>query len=81
MYAAGYGADDALRVLLAHGASPNGAYYRTVTSWAGQTALHWTTDGPHVGRGAAPRRGRDRRRPGRPLARDAARLGAPRVGE
>jgi ankyrin repeat protein len=47
MYAAGYGADDALRVLLAHGVSPNGGN-RTVKSWGGQTALHWTTYGPHA---------------------------------
>ena len=51
MYAAGYGAEDALRVLLAHGANPDGAN-RVVRSWAGQTALHWTTYGPHVGAAA-----------------------------
>lgn len=51
MYAAGYGADDALRVLLANGASPNGGN-RTTKVWDGQTALHWTTYGPHVGAAA-----------------------------
>ena len=51
MYAAGYGSDDALRVLLDNGGDPNGGD-RTVKPWAGQTALHWTTYGPHVGAAA-----------------------------
>jgi ankyrin repeat protein len=42
MYAAGYGRDEATRFLLAHGANPDARR-------GGETALHWTTFGPHVG--------------------------------
>lgn len=43
LYAAGYGRDEAVRFLLAHGADPNTATPR------GETGLHWTTYGPHLG--------------------------------
>jgi hypothetical protein len=42
MYAAGYGREEATRFLIAHGANPNVQRH-------GETALHWTTFGPHVG--------------------------------
>jgi ankyrin repeat protein len=43
LYAAGYGRDEALRFLLGRGVDPNTALAH------GETALHWTTFGPHVG--------------------------------
>lgn len=43
LYAAGYGRDEAVRFLLTHGADPN------TTTTHGETALHWTTYGPHLG--------------------------------
>jgi len=51
MYAAGYGADDALRVLLANGGDADGRN-QPAHPWDGQTPLHWTTYGPHVGAAA-----------------------------
>jgi ankyrin repeat protein len=43
LYAAGYGREEATRFLLARGADPN------TRTKQGQTGLHWTTYGPHVG--------------------------------
>jgi ankyrin repeat protein len=51
MYATGYGADDALRLLLANGGDPDGRN-QPPSPWGGQTPLHWTTYGPHVGAAA-----------------------------
>lgn len=42
MYAAGYGREEATAFLLAHGANPD-------VRRSGETALHWTTFGPHIG--------------------------------
>ena len=43
LYAAGYGRDEAVRFLLERGVDPN-----TATAH-GETGLHWTTYGPHLG--------------------------------
>lgn len=43
LYAAGYGRDEAVRVLLGRGVDPNTATQH------GETGLHWTTFGPHLG--------------------------------
>ena len=43
LYAAGYGRDEAVRFLLARDVDPN------VATKHGETGLHWTTYGPHLG--------------------------------